>query len=535
MKKNFLVFLIFLLGGCATMTQDQRTMTGTGAGAVIGAGIGKLLGNSWEAAAIGAVGGGIAGNTIANLLSNQQNDEQTQPLKQQKNNNPQNEDELVKKLYLGSETLSGTTCDGETKVIIEFTGFPKRVMFGGPVLRVYGKFHSTNFQGNALETNVKGLYFINSKELRVWGDVAPLLSDFGSDFFGSGIAGTHGFQKAKMHKDFPKFIEKYKPYIREYQEIYIPETPLAIDIIHDSGGEGWIGAFEGRGFEDCREVILAGENATASGILPPMTEKQALRIVDHVAVPDGGSKGRTDINKLYWLNIAAENGSSFQTISKIDQILQKQGKTSPLDYQKVVKNYQLFANDGDQRAQRALAKMYAEGRGVSKNSAESERLFSLANDTLDKAKSVCTSPKVLQTVTTLKQMHTQNARVLGMFVGAMLGGMQLDPGNIRITEIVINDVASMDKPFTCSVYGERIGANFDASTMPEVEYYSVDGYGNYTYMGSNSGDIATKQIAANFAQSLAGRSYESEIKLESLGNMRYKLETQRDTVMVDLN
>ncbi len=535
MKKFITVtfLLIFLLSGCATMSQEQKSRTGTGLGSLIGAGVGELLGDSWKATAIGAVGGGVIGNSLAALLGNQQNHEQAELLKQ-KNNNNQNTDEFAEKLNLGSERLSGTTCHGKVNVEIKITGFPKQVVFGGPTFRIYGKFNSTDPQGKVLKTNLKGIYFIEPNELRLWGDDAPTLSVFGSEYFGDSVFRAFDFQRAKEHKDFPKFIEKYEPYIQDSGERYLPEIPLAIDIIRDSGGEGWIGAFEGRGFEECREMILAGENATATGILPPMTEQQALRIVDHVAVPEGGSRGRTDINRLYWLNIAAENGGSFHTVSRIDQILQKQEKTSSQDYKKVVKYYQSLANDSDQRAQRVLAKMYAEGNVIPKNLAESNKLLALADATLSKAEKACASPRVLEVLYALYQKHRKEAQAAAI-ITTMFTGMDIDPGDIRITEIAVEDVVSMDKSFTCSVYGERIGMRFDASTVPDVEYYSVDQYGNHVSLGDNSGDKAVKHGLANIAQKFAERSYEDKIELKYLDNTRIKLESGSDSVTIDLD
>jgi outer membrane protein OmpA-like peptidoglycan-associated protein len=68
------LFLVGVIGGCAT--PGKNTAIGAGGGAAVGAGVGAIAGG-WKGAAIGAVVGGAAGGAIGNYL-----DKQAQELQQ---------------------------------------------------------------------------------------------------------------------------------------------------------------------------------------------------------------------------------------------------------------------------------------------------------------------------------------------------------------------------------------------------------------------------------------------------------------------
>ena len=454
---------------------------------------------------------------------------------QGKNSKEINTDKFVEKLLAGTETLTGTSCNKELKVEIKITGLKPGGMIDGSELRIYGIFYAVGPQGKVLETNLRGIYFSKVNELRLWGDNAPTLDKFVRDYFGGGLfnSGRRAFEEAKKGKDFQKFMEKYEPYIQSSDKRFIPEIPLAIDLIRDSGEKGWIGAFEGRRFKDCREIILAGENGTATGKLPLLTENEAKRIVGNVGGPDG-SKGRTDINRLYWLSLAAEIGGSFETVSRIDRILQNQGKTSSQDYQKVVKYYQSLAKDGDQRAQRELANIFTEGRGTTVNLAEAKKWRDLSDATLKKAAEVCGSKKTIAAIYAIFKKEDEEGRIAEV-VGSIVTGMSMKVGDIKVTEVVAEEVDSMDKQFICAVYGERVGAGFDASTVPDVEYFAKDGYGKVTYIGNNSDKKAFLGGLANFINNELEKPYKREFEIKPLGEMRYTLESGKYQATLDLD
>ena len=68
----FILLLTFLFTGCKTMSNAGKgAIIGTGAGAALGAGIGKLAGNTAIGAIIGAGVGGAAGAAIGNYMDKQ--------------------------------------------------------------------------------------------------------------------------------------------------------------------------------------------------------------------------------------------------------------------------------------------------------------------------------------------------------------------------------------------------------------------------------------------------------------------------------
>lgn len=64
-----LVPALLVGGGCAT--PGKRTATGAAAGAIVGAGVGGVAGDSWTGAAIGAGVGAVAGGAVGNYLDKQ--------------------------------------------------------------------------------------------------------------------------------------------------------------------------------------------------------------------------------------------------------------------------------------------------------------------------------------------------------------------------------------------------------------------------------------------------------------------------------
>jgi len=70
-KKTGLLVSVLMLGAAGCATPGKRTATGAAAGAIVGAGAGGLVGDSFEGAAIGAGVGAVAGAAVGNYLDKQ--------------------------------------------------------------------------------------------------------------------------------------------------------------------------------------------------------------------------------------------------------------------------------------------------------------------------------------------------------------------------------------------------------------------------------------------------------------------------------
>lgn len=423
------------------------------------------------------------------------------------------------------DTFTGNTCNGKVKVEIKIN-LAFRDKDGGYFHELYGKFRSVGPQDKILETYLRGRFYLPGGHfyqgvMALYASKPPTLKEYIEYAYGNGRLGDMAYEEAKNSKialaDFerkfgaPPFGNDAKP--------PQPIISLAMDIARDAEGKGWIGSFDGEEFDDCHEIMLVSKNGKTTGELPLVSSNLALNMI---LLQNPDKKGGINARKLYWLKVAEQKGH-IDAPFRIVQLLEEQAKESPQLYQQVLQDYQSVAeNTGDQRAQTALANMYAEGRGTQENPAEAKKWRDLANITLSKAARVCASPKMIPAIYAINQKLRKEAQFAAI-IGTMLTGVTMMPGTIRVTEVVAEDVVSMDRPFTCKVYGENIGDVIDASTVPDIKYFFSDGYGNLTDLGDNSGDKKMKTHIANLGKTMANRPFDANFRIEPMGNMHYKL------------
>lgn len=472
--------------------------------------------------------------------------------------------ELAQKLLIG--TFRGTTCNGETNVEVNINELQKK----GFWLNVKGSLRAfTTQSGQAdIDTPIAGSFDLlggflslgsspklppkeeiiresKQRKEQLNSDIKAIEREASKDiqkaFSNLGPFASQE-QRAQANKNAHVIGAKAQSRILQIQEqdkqyrttwknsldAIQPVIKISIDVARDKEGKGWEGLILSEGFKNCDRIIFSNDSGITTNELPPITGKLATQR----ARPRFYSAPSLAF-QLYWLNIAANQGYG-DALFYLGQIYDRQGEKSPTDYQHALQYYRSSADAGDQRAQRALAKMYANGNGTAINLVEAKKWRNKADSVLSKAAKICSSPKTLtafEDINRQERERTQFAAIVGM----MATGMTLNPGDIRVTEIVVDDVASIDSSFTCTVYGERVGANIDASSVPDIQYYAVDGNNNYISLGNNSGDKVAANTIANIAKSFAERSFKRTIEIQPLGNTSYKLKSGSSTATFDLN
>lgn len=436
------------------------------------------------------------------------------------------------------DSYVGSACNGKLKIEMEITAAVRQTFLDQYEYPLFGTYRSIDSQGQTSETYIRGEFRIPRNSLSgpsfmaLYAGKAPTLKDYIEYMYGTGSSGRMAYEKAKNSKEVLAEFEKYfraSPFGNDATSAQ-PGIALAMDIARDTEGKGWIGSFASEGFDDCNEIVLTSKSGKNTSQLPPVTGDMALGIPII-----GNSNKREDhlIRRLYWLKVAEQKGH-VEAPFRIAKFLEKLGKKSPQSYLQALQYYRSIAEKtGDQRAQMALANMYAEGRGTPVNPAEAKKWRDLANITLNEATKICALPEIIKVVYAIDKKMNDNAKVLAIFT-SMYTGIAINPGTIRVSEIVVGNVIAMDKPFECDIYGETVGVSADASNIPNVEYYAVNGFGNYTYQGNNSGDKAFANMVANLANSLANRPYKGKIKIEPLGGSRYKLTKSSYSATLDL-
>lgn len=493
-------------------------------------------------------------------------DKQQQVLIRQKINEGEAEIpiELAQKLLIG--TFRGTTCNGETNIEININELQKKRLW----LNVKGSLRSFTTQSGqtTIDTPIAGSFYLlggflslgsspklppkeeiirksKQRKEQLNSDIKAIEREASKDiqkaFSNLGPFASQE-QRAQANKNAHIIGAKAQSRILQIQEqdkqyrtawknsldAIQPAIKISIDAARDKEGKGWEGIIASEGFENCDRVIFSNDNGITTNELPPITGKLATQR----ARPRFYSKPSLAF-QLYWLNIAEKQGYS-DAIFYLGQIYEHQGEKLSADYQRALDYYQSIANAGDQRAQRALARMYAEGLGIEKNLAEAEKWRNLADITLNKAAKICSSPKVLAAINDINRQERSRAQI-GALIASFTMNININPGDIRVTEIVVDNVASIDTTFTCKVYGERIGNNIDTSSIPDIEYYSIDENNNYIKQGSNSADKFAIKAISNVAESFAKRPFKETLEIQSLGDARYKLKSNSSSTTFNLN
>jgi len=305
-------------------------------------------------------------------------------------------------------------------------------------------------------------------------------------------------------------------------------SKLEIELARDANGKGLAGLIIGEGFDDCSDIELVNENGTTTDELPPITGELAFWRAENLyldfAQKNGSKKDLTgSVVKIgeHWLNVAEKLGNT-EALFALGQVYEQRGLRAPQYYPRALQYYRSSADKtGDGRAQLALGRMYAEGLGTPANQVEAQRWRNLADKTKKTAAKLCSSP---QTIAAIRNIVQKEQAKLGLMnVGlAMMTGIQMDSGNIRLVKISVDDLVSLDKPFICKVEGKRIDPSVDASSVPDFVYGGTDQYGHYYY--DNSLDKAGKTIIAGVTENLLKNlPYVDRFRLEALGGYQYKL------------
>lgn len=306
-------------------------------------------------------------------------------------------------------------------------------------------------------------------------------------------------------------------------------VPFQIDMARNMDGSGWAGVIDGVHFDGC-EIVLTSEQGVRTDKLPPITSQVALTRAKYQNYPTPvASQG-------YWLNIAAKDARE-EDFFLLGQLYERQGERASENYVRAVDYYRFLVDkNGDARAQGNLGQLYEKGLGIPKNSLEAQRLYNLATATRKKALDVCASPKTKVLASRMMNQAQKNSQVLGLLL-QLYSGIRMDLGNIRMIAIEAEDVASVDKPFTCNFMARRIDPRVDAESVADGHYVENQ-YGNVRYE-DNSLDKAFKSLQAASLEQDLSRPFRNPIRIEPQGNLHYKLiwndQVLKDSAIVDLN
>lgn len=312
-------------------------------------------------------------------------------------------------------------------------------------------------------------------------------------------------------------------------------SPFQIDMARNAAGDGWTGIIEGAAFDGC-EIVLSSEQNVKTDKLPPITSQAALKRADFLNLP------KVAASRRYWLNMAAKDARE-EDFFYLGQLYEREGvfegggERSSENYLRAFDYYKILADkNGDARAQVNMGQMYEKGLGVTRNSAEAQRLYNSAAETKRKALSVCTAQKTQIFVGRMMQQAQQKARVLNIFA-QLFTGIGMDWEGSRLVEIQTKDVASMDRPFVCNFVARRVHPSVDAEWVPDG-YIVQDQYGNMVYE-DRALDKLVKTGFAGVMEKLASMPFNNFVRIEPQGNLRYKLiwrdQLSQNSETVDLN
>ena len=180
--------------------------------------------------------------------------------------------------------------------------------------------------------------------------------------------------------------------------IPIPLIPFWFDVARDAEGKGWIGSIESEVLANCNEIQFISAQGFTTEKLPPITGQIALERAasKDVYLP-------TPTAQAYWLHIA-EQYTDEKDFLLLGQVYDDQGRRESQNYVRAVQYYRAVLKKGeDARAQKPLARLYAEGLGTPKDPVEAQRLNQLADRTNAPAEKACASP---QSIVAIKSMLT---------------------------------------------------------------------------------------------------------------------------------
>ena len=286
-------------------------------------------------------------------------------------------------------------------------------------------------------------------------------------------------------------------------------VPFNVDIARDIEGTGWAGIIEGADFQDCT-LVLVSDHGLSTAKLPPITGQMAL------------IRAQTQTSNGYWLNLAAKDARE-EDFFLLGQLYERQGERSPDNYVRAFEYYR-SVNDKkeDARAQAALSRMYAKGLGTQVNALEAQRLNNLAAATLKKASLVCESPKTLEAIGQMAERARAKGRIFEILVETF-PGMDIKTLDSRVVKRMVANVVSMDKPFDCIIWSQRIDPQINADPTPDA-YEWRDQYGQYHHTEDNRFNTALKGALGSMVEA-AGKKVpvHNIITVEPVGRLRYKL------------
>ncbi|MDP1947860.1 MAG: hypothetical protein Q8L77_10215 [Nitrospirota bacterium] len=462
-------------------------------------------------------------------------------------------------------TLKGSACKGRVSVEVTLTE-PSVYGVKGSFLEVLGSFRSVDrAKGSAVpvvDTQLKGLFHLNGGFLVMQSIPKPSDPLTGTAAIAEGW--TRGGESAKYRALQSKYdaewmkhvmevakaapeqrerlmkesSEKLRELTAEIEQLRTQQAqrlqkqkeeadaaaaaakaaliPLQLDVARDLEGKGWAGSFQGQGFGDCDDIVLASDRGRVTVQLPPITAQAAMRR----ATPDRNITPSTG-SRIYWLTVALKQGDD-DALFPLGQLYEQRGASAPDNYARALGYYQTAADKhGDARAQVALSRMYAEGVGTAKNPAEAQRWRQLATETYQAANEACTSKQAyVALMAVVRAEQGKVANVEGLVKGVT--GIRVNSGRIVLIRSMAAEVVSLDKPFVCRVAGKRIDPSADASSVPD--YFEVTHANGDITLESNAGEKAVKGLIASMTENFAkNMPYLDQFKIETLGALRYKV------------
>ncbi len=263
---------------------------------------------------------------------------------------------------------------------------------------------------------------------------------------------------------------------------------------------------------DCHDLTLTSDAGVSTDKLPPITGDVAL-----LRARSAGYFAWTATSWKYWLDLAQNLGNTKVNLY-LGEYYEKQAK----DDARALSHYRWAADkDHDVRAQEALGRMYAQGLGTTKDLKQAQYWNDLAAATHLAATNICNASQVISALYAVLQDEKRQALGLEL-LGAVMTGIRVDSGHVRITKVDAVNLIAMDQPFVCKVIGKRINVNADASAVADG-YQGYDQYGREVEI-SNASEKAGKTLIADMAQkTLDGAPYVDGFKIEPLGDRRYKI------------
>lgn len=289
--------------------------------------------------------------------------------------------------------------------------------------------------------------------------------------------------------------------------------PFKLSVGRDAEGKGWAGTFSGRG---CGEVLLTSDGGLRTTDLPPINGQVAYQN----AVANSEVKGDTSA-QAWWLKIPAARGHS-DALFALGQIYESQGVSSPEKYVLARQAYLGAASANHTKAQLALARMNERGLGAPLDVREAKRWRAIADVQRHGAAKICTSQNVLEN--TFRLMSEEQNDPIIRFSKALAffaGGVAINLGNTRVTEIALADFISIDQPFTCRVVARRVGAQF-ANVTPDFQYAFTDENGNDLYRDQRF-EAAFRGELAKLAAKGSNGDYARAVEIQPIDIQKFVL------------